>query len=220
MKTIILLLPIFCISACNNYHPSSDEEKQSYSLGVKFAKGLKRENSSINLNYLVQGIKDILSDKPIQLSETELKTLDLQLGERKLKAQKEKSKISKKSVQAFLDDYLKQEGVKATQSGLLFKVIRKGDRKIPSNSETYIVNYTGRLVDQTIFDSSIPRGRPSEFRLQNLIPGLREALERMSINQKVEVVIPPHLGYGESDNPLIPANSVLIFELELVGTKP
>ncbi len=104
-----------------------------------------------------------------------------------------------------------------TKSGLMFEVLTKGSGGSPSPGSPVSVNYTGTLLDGTIFDSTTARGKPATFQVNKVIPGWTEALLAMSRGEKRRLVIPPELAYGERGYPgVIPPNSFLVFEVELI----
>lgn len=117
-------------------------------------------------------------------------------------------------------DYLKankeKPGVEVTKSGLQYRVLEKGDGKSPARTDEVEVHYKGMLVNGREFDSSYKRGQPSRFRLNQVIPGWTEGLQLMKEGAKYEFVIPSNMAYGTMGNDVIPANSTLIFEVELV----
>ena len=120
--------------------------------------------------------------------------------------------------EAFLAENAKKDGVKTTASGLQYKVIKSGVGDSPKATDTVKVHYQGTLIDGTIFDSSIQRGQPISFPVNAVIPGWTEALQLMKVGDKWQLVIPARLAYGDqSPGGVIPANSVLIFEVELLG---
>jgi peptidylprolyl isomerase len=106
-----------------------------------------------------------------------------------------------------------------TTSGLVYEDLLVGDGATVKSGDTVSVNYTGWLEDGTKFDSSIDRGQPSEFTLGQVIPGWNEGLVGMKVNGTRLLVIPPSLGYGSTANGPIPANSTLLFEVQLVSIK-
>ena len=110
-------------------------------------------------------------------------------------------------------------GVVTTASGLQYKVIKEGSGAKPTSASTVRIHYTGKLIDGTEFDSSIKRGEPAEFPVGAVIPGFSEALSLMTVGSKYMVYIPQELGYGMQAAGPIPAGSVLIFEIELLGIK-
>ena len=107
-----------------------------------------------------------------------------------------------------------------TSSGLKYKITHKGNGKPAVVGQKVKVHYTGTLVDGTKFDSSIDRGEPVSFPLNQVIPGWTEGVQLMSVGSKFKFVIPYNLGYGEKGSGPIPAFSTLIFEVELLDIKP
>jgi FKBP-type peptidyl-prolyl cis-trans isomerase FklB len=118
----------------------------------------------------------------------------------------------------FLAANAKKDGVTTTASGLQYKVVKSGTGASPKLSDTVSVHYQGTLIDGTIFDSSIQRGQPISFPVGGVIQGWVEALQLMKVGDKWQLFIPANLAYGDhSPTPAIPPNSVLIFEVELLG---
>ena len=112
----------------------------------------------------------------------------------------------------------KAEVVQVTASGLQYKVISEGDGPKPAMNSKVRVHYQGSLLDGTVFDSSIARGEPIEFPVDQVIPGWTEALQLMEIGSKFRLYIPSNLGYGaHGAGNVIPPNATLIFEVELIG---
>lgn len=119
---------------------------------------------------------------------------------------------------AFLAANAKKDGVITTASGLEYKVIKSGTGESPKPDDKVKVHYHGTLIDGTVFDSSVQRGEPIVFPVGAVIPGWVEALQLMKVGDKWQLFIPAKLAYGEqSPSPAIPANSVLLFEVELLG---
>lgn len=120
--------------------------------------------------------------------------------------------------EAFLADNAKKDGVKTTASGLQYLVLKSGTGETPKATDKVKVHYHGTLIDGTVFDSSVQRGEPITFPVTGVIPGWVEALQMMKVGDKWKLFIPAKLAYGEqSPTPAIPPNSVLIFEVELLG---
>src|SRR3954469_1894439 len=120
----------------------------------------------------------------------------------------------------FLAANKSKEGVKTTASGLQYKVVKEGTGRQPSATDTVKVHYEGKLLDGTVFDSSIKRGEPVEFPVNGVIPGWVEALQLMPQGSKWEVYIPSDLAYGPTgQGPTIPPASTLIFTVELLEVK-
>ena len=126
----------------------------------------------------------------------------------------ENAKASKK----FLEDNGKREGVVTTASGLQYEVVKKAEGAQPKPDDVVAVHYEGKLIDGTVFDSSIQRGAPIDLPVGGVIPGWVEGLQLMHVGEKYKLYIPSELAYGaQSPSPAIPANSVLIFDLELLS---
>ena len=111
----------------------------------------------------------------------------------------------------------KKDGVVTTESGLQYEVLTKGSGASPTADDSVTVHYTGTLIDGTIFDSSVERGEPATFGVTQVIAGWTEALQLMSVGDKLRLVIPSDLAYGlRGAGPSIGPNSTLIFEVELL----
>ncbi len=120
----------------------------------------------------------------------------------------------------FLTENALNKSVYTTKSGLQYKIIKKGDGRKPKANERVKVHYTGTLIDGTKFDSSVDRGEPIEFNLDQVIPGWTEGLQLMPEGSKYMLYIPYNLGYGEQPMGTIPPGSTLIFEVELLEVMP
>lgn len=119
--------------------------------------------------------------------------------------------------QAFLEKNLTDEAVQSTRSGLQYKVLQKGSGSgHPSATDRVKVHYHGTLIDGTVFDSSVERGEPLSFGLNQVIPGWTEGVQLMVEGEKTRFFIPSHLGYGNRAAGKIPPGSVLIFDVELL----
>jgi peptidylprolyl isomerase len=132
-----------------------------------------------------------------------------------LKKQEEKAAAEKAAMEAKLQEYIKNAN--KTQSGLYYIIDKEGAGDHPQATSTVKVHYEGKFLDGKIFDSSIQRGQPIEFGLNQVIPGWTEGLQLMKKGGKARLIIPPHLGYGERGYPgAIPPNSWLVFDVELL----
>ena len=107
-----------------------------------------------------------------------------------------------------------------TPTGLMYEDVKKGAGRSPKMGDTVVVDYTGWLTDGAKFDSSVDRGKPSEFRLGEVVQGWNEGLSTMKVGGKRRLVIPPKLGYGAQGRPgAIPPNATLVFEVELLDVR-
>ena len=120
----------------------------------------------------------------------------------------------------FLGEVKKKAGVTVLPSGLCYEIIKAGEGAAPKPTETVKVHYTGTLVNGTVFDSSVQRGEPAEFALDQVIPGWTEGLQKISKGGKIKLYVPPSLAYGDDGRPGIPPASTLVFEIELLEIKP
>ena len=118
--------------------------------------------------------------------------------------------------EAFLTRNAKNSGIRVTSSGLQYEVLEEGSGLRPSAFSTVKVHYEGRLIDGTVFDSTVMHGRPEEFPLDRVIPGFAEGIQFMSIGSKYRFFIPSHLAYGPYGFGPIPGFTTLVMEVELL----
>jgi FKBP-type peptidyl-prolyl cis-trans isomerase FkpA/FKBP-type peptidyl-prolyl cis-trans isomerase FklB len=193
----------------------TDLKKSSYAIGQQIGTNMKQQNIDIDADVMAMAMKDaIKGDSKLTKEETQQAMTKLQ--ESAMKKQTELAEENKKKGTEFLEKNKSAEGVKTTASGLQYIVMTEGTGKLPTKSDTVKAHYKGTLMDGTQFDSSYERGQPAEFPVQGVIPGWSEALQLMKVGSKYKLFIPPELAYGASGRPGIPANSVLIFEVELL----
>ncbi|NOQ25075.1 MAG: FKBP-type peptidyl-prolyl cis-trans isomerase [Bacteroidales bacterium] len=189
----------------------------SYAFGISIAKTVKQQNiPELNLEKLLKGIEDVFGEQETKLTVEHSQTL---LNEY-ISALKEKLELEKLEEMAkFLDENKKDPGVVTLPSGLQYKVLREGTGQSPMPKSKVKTHYKGTLLDGTVFDSSYDRGEPVEFGVNQVIRGWQEALVLMKPGAKWMLYIPPYLGYGDRDSGPIPANSILIFEIELLSVE-
>lgn len=204
-------------------------DSSSYALGVSIGKSLREDfkKNEINANFdiFLKGFTSSLKDtSSIVLTEKQIMDVMMALqmnmkAKAELKAKKE-SEDNKKKGEDFLATNKKKKGVFTTASGLQFEVVAEGTGRKPTENDTVTVNYTGKLIDGKIFDSSYERKQPATFPLNAVIKGWIEGLQLMKEGAKYIFYIPSELAYGESSpGEVIPAGSTLIFEVELISVK-
>jgi len=148
-----------------------------------------------------------------------LMTYQKEQEEKFVKEMEGKAEDNKTKGAAFLAENGKKPGVKTTASGLQYKILTAGTGKSPKATDVVEVNYEGKLLDGTVFDSSYERGEPIEFPLNQVIAGWTEGLQLMKEGGKYEFYIPADIAYGEAGNAGIEPNSTLIFTVELLKVK-
>jgi FKBP-type peptidyl-prolyl cis-trans isomerase FklB len=142
----------------------------------------------------------------------------MSLADKLFKMKSDKSTANLKAGQDFLAANKNKPGVTELPSGLQYEVITEGTGAKPTARNTVTCHYHGTLIDGTIFDSSVQRGRPASFPLSQVIAGWTEGVQLMPTGSKWRFFIPPHLGYGDRQvGPTIGPNSTLIFEVELIS---
>ncbi len=188
-------------------------EKISYIIGTQIAGNLKKGEIEVNVDMLAQGIKDVLAGKKLALNQAEMNAVYGPWQQRK--RQEQAAKQAAKGT-AYLAANKAKEGVIVLPSGLQYKVIKEGTGNTPVATDRVKTHYRGTLIDGKEFDSSYKRGKPAEFPVTGVIKGWIEALQLMKEGGKWELYIPANLAYGSRPRPNIPANSTLIFEIELI----
>lgn len=208
--------------ASSSTNSSADEMKNiSYLLGYNFGKNLEPTHiKGFDSDQILAGLNDALAGKETKLSKEEMQQAIASLQQLVQKAEAEQAKAYEEKGKAFLAENAKRDGVITTKSGLQYEIVTKGTGAKPTKDDVVEVNYEGKLVDGKVFDSSIQRGKPVEFAVGSVIPGWVEALQLMQVGEKVKLYVPSELAYGaEGFPPVIPANSVLIFDVELLNIK-
>ena len=206
----------------NTVKLESFQEKLGYSMGLDVGSYFRKIGDEISFEALMRGLEDAFNGKQPALSEEEIATVQRAFGEKmQARQQAELNKIMEKNEKLgaeFLAKNTKRKGVVTTESGLQYEVLRKGDGPSPKATDRVKVDYVGTLIDGTEFDSSIKRGQPAVFGVNQVIPGWSEALQIMEVGSKYKLYIPSALAYGERGAPpVIEPNSVLLFEVDLLG---
>ncbi len=206
------------------------DQQNAYALGASLggymSKSLKEHELlgvSIEKAQLLAGVEDALNnktkltDKEIQATLSALETKVKSVIQAKV--EKETSENGEKG-DKYRKEFAKKPGVVESKTGLLYKIEKEGTGKAPTVTDTVVVNYKGALIDGQVFDSSYERKEPLTISLDSLIPGWKEGLLHVKKGGKITLVIPPKLAYGQASMPGIPANSTLVFDVELLDIKP
>ncbi|MFV3415381.1 FKBP-type peptidyl-prolyl cis-trans isomerase [Pseudomonas nitroreducens] len=196
-------------------------QKASYGIGLNMGKSLAQEGmNDLDSKAVALGIEDAVGKQKQKLTDEELTEAFTALQKRAEEQVAKKNSEALEAGKKFLEENGKREGVVTTKSGLQYEVVKKADGPQPKASDVVTVHYEGKLVDGTVFDSSIQRGSPIDLPVGGVIPGWVEALQLMHVGEKIKLFIPSELAYGaQSPSPTIPANSVLVFDLELLAIK-
>ncbi|OLQ78792.1 FKBP-type peptidyl-prolyl cis-trans isomerase FkpA [Photobacterium proteolyticum] len=205
---------------------ASEDEKAAYAIGASLAQYLsanldqqKELGLELDREHVLAGVSDVFAGKSrMTPEETQQALQDLDKRVSEIVAAKAQAESEKniKAGEEYRSEFEKLEGVMKTDSGLLYQVETQGEGDKPAATDTVKVHYKGTLTDGTEFDSSYKRNQPATFPLNQVIPGWTEGVQLMQVGSKFKFVIPPELAYGSQANPSIPANSTLVFEVELL----
>lgn len=194
---------------------TSDKEKLGYALGLNIAKNLQEQGfEDFDYSTFTSALDDHYSKSELKMSVPEVnETLQTAMA----KIQTEKHGPVLEEGKAFLEENAKKDDVNVTESGLQYRVMKSGDGKSPAPTDQVTTHYHGKLIDGTVFDSSVNRGTPATFPVNGVIQGWQEALPMMKEGDKWELFIPYDIAYGENGaGGAIPPFATLIFEVELI----
>jgi FKBP-type peptidyl-prolyl cis-trans isomerase FklB len=242
MKKVVILLAVAALFAfsCGEPTPASkkeltkadlktEDDKVSYAIGVSIGSNFRQEELKMNLEILQEGIKDGFTGSKQVLDEEEInKTMmAFQQNIRAKKQEEHKKRMEEREKQGeankekgkeFLEANKAKEGVVTLESGLQYKILKKGTGASPKSTDTVKCNYKGTTIDGKEFDSSYKRGEPATFALNRVVKGWTEGVQLMKEGGKWQFFIPSELAYGERGaGQHIGPNEVLIFEIELLG---
>ncbi len=203
---------------------TTDTDKLSYSIGADLGKNFKTQGIDISVNAFTKGLQDALTGAPLML--TEEQTKDVLTKFQKDLLAKRTSEFNKKGDEnkilgeKFLAQNKTKAGVVVLPSGLQYKIIETGKGVKPGKTDTVTVDYTGTLINGTVFDSTQKTGKPATFQVSQVIPGWTEALQLMPAGSTWEIYVPSNLAYGPRSvgGPIGP-NETLIFKIHLISVK-
>lgn len=214
---------VMAISSCAGTYQKGDRMPEtttaqidtiSYALGMYYGKMVTSSPfGELNLNQMKKGFKDVLNEEETMLEEQDIVMLIQSYLRDRMAYESERSL---EEGEKFLAANKEKEGVVETESGLQYKIEVEGAGISPEETDTVEVNYEGRLIDGTVFDSSYDRGESVKFSLNRVIKGWTEGLTYAKEGGKIQLYIPAELGYGQRGTGPVPGNSTLIFDIELV----
>ena len=201
----------------------TDSDRLAYAVAMNFATSIQQLPVKLDLGLLGNAVADLLNGGELQLSNAEYAAEMRKLQEMLQEVERKKDADSEAILAAekkFFEENGKMQGVITTKSGLQYQVLKEGTGDKPGRRDTVKVHYEGKLPNGTVFDSSVARGEPIEFPVDQVIPGWTEALQLMKTGAKYRLFIPSRLGYGaHGAGNAIPPHSTLIFEVELLGVR-
>lgn len=197
-------------------------DKLSYALGMSMGHNFKGTGiKTLNSADFAAGVASVYDGVKLEMTFDEAKRIvNEYFAKLEAEMQAEAAKqgeVNRKNGKAFLTENAKREGIKVTESGLQYEVLESGKGDSPKASDNVEVHYTGKLIDGTVFDSSVERGVPASFGVTQVIPGWVEALQLMHEGDKWRLYIPSDLAYGPNGaGGVIGPNMTLIFDVELL----
>ena len=197
-------------------------DKLSYALGLGIGRQLAQMGAEqLSIDDFAQAIKDVVAGGQLKLDEAEAQVIVQEFFQKQEEKQRaaaaEMGKKAKEEGEKYLAENAKKEGVVPLPSGLQYLVIKEGNGKRPKATDKVKCHYEGMLVDGTLFDSSVQRGEPATFPLNQVIAGWTEGLQLMTEGSKYRFFIPYTLGYGERGaGASIPPFAALVFDVELI----
>ena len=219
---------IFTIAQLFAAEPASkletQEDKESYSIGYQVGQSLTTDGVEVKIEKVIEGLQDAVNRKDPRVKDEEMKKLigDLRkkAREAQLKKVQEQSVRNAQESEKFLEENKTKEGVKVTESGLQYKVLKQGNGPAPGPEDFVKVNYRGTFIDGSEFDSSYAKGEPARVQTDGVIKGWTEALRMMKTGSKWQLFVPPELAYGRGGSgQRIPPNKVLVFDIELLAVE-
>lgn len=199
---------------------TSNYQKFSYGVGLQIGQQLKKQRlTDLDVKAIALAIDDVLSGRDLRVSIDEMRSAAIAYQAELQAKNQAAADLNKQAGDKFLERNAAREEVVSLPSGLQYRVISEGDGEKPTETDTVLVHYRGRLLDGTEFDSSYGRGQPTELMVSQVINGWQQALQLMAVGSSWEVWIPAELAYGIQGAGSIGPNETLNFEIELLEIK-
>lgn len=234
IKFLVVVITVSTLMSCNGQNSSitsleTELDSVSYAVGMDMAIKLKKNFSEVNEDAFVQGYKNGMDSLNLLLKEKDLNVIlgDYFRKKQRLKAEElaaanaAKAELEfgelKRTGEKFIEENKSKEGVQITDSGLQYIVLKQGSGEKPKLTDRVKVHYHGTLIDGTVFDSSVDKGKPFETGVGQVIKGWIEGLQLMNVGSKYKFFVPQELAYGATPRagvikPFMP----LVFEVELL----
>ncbi len=195
--------------------PKTEDEKTLYAIGAVIAKQLEVFDLKPNeLELVKRGLADAASGKKLAADPETYQPKINELAKARMKVAADKQGEKSK---AYLEKAAQEKGAEKSPSGLVYVPIQQGTGPQPKETDTVKVHYTGTLIDGKVFDSSVKRGQPAEFPLNQVIKCWTEGVAKMKVGGKAKLVCPSSIAYGDEGRPpVIPGKATLVFEVELL----
>jgi len=230
MKTILALTLAFVVGACAAAQDSTPAPATgtapevntphdiNYAFGLLLGASLEGTGLDFDLDTVVQGLRDAMTKAKTPFGPERAR----QIVNSAIQAQKDKANLKlEQKEKDYLKDHSKQKGVITTETGLQYEVLKQGTGEKPKVTDKVKVNYVGTFTDGKTFDSSVERGQPVEFTLEQVIPAWKEGLQLMTVGSKYRFTVPSTLAYGDKGaGGVIPPYATLVFEVDLLAINP
>ena len=203
----------------------STDARLSYGIGLRMGQRMSADGMQVDVAAYAAGLEDAMIGAEAKLTDEEINTEMSAFQERRqAEAEAERLEQAQSNLEAgraYMEEMSANEDVRTTESGLQYIVMEPGEGDNPVAADSVEVHYEGRLIDGSVFDSSIERGQTVTFGLTQVIPGWTEGLQLMKPGGKFKFIIPPELGYGEGGaGQMIGPNATLVFDVELISITP
>ena len=198
------------------------DARVSYGIGLRMGQRMAADGMTVDVLAYAAGLEDALAGGEAMLTDDEINA-EMTAFQERLQAEAEAERVALAQTnlaagRAYMEEMSGREAVQTTESGLQYVVMEPGEGDSPVAEDSVEVHYEGRLIDDTVFDSSFERGQTVTFGLTQVIPGWTEGLQLMKPGSKFKFIIPPELGYGEGGaGQMIGPNATLLFDVELIA---